>query len=113
MTLGLNGKPVVFIDMPGLAWQPSEEEDRMAPCLGHPFAQQGLHRPHAEIEDLMVFYGLPAFTKGNVDVFLVGIARIHGFIKKVGNLISVCIVASFVNYKPSCRNNSDRLEHWS
>jgi hypothetical protein len=49
----------------------------------------------------MVFYGLPAFAKGNVDAFLVGIAHAHGFIKKVGNLISVCIVASFVNYKPS------------
>ena len=49
----------------------------------------------------MVFYGLPAFAKGDVDAFLVGIARAHGFIKKVGNLISVYIVASFVNYKPS------------
>ena len=49
----------------------------------------------------MVFYGLPAFAKGDVDAFLMGIARAHRFIKKVGNLISVCIVASFVNYKPS------------
>jgi hypothetical protein len=49
----------------------------------------------------MVFYGLLAFAKGDVDAFLVGIARAHRFIKKVGNLISVCIVASFVNYKPS------------
>jgi nuclear GTP-binding protein len=55
----------------------------------------------AETEDLMVFYCLPAFAKGDVDAFLVGIARAHGFIEKVGNLISVCIVASFVNYKPS------------
>jgi nuclear GTP-binding protein len=28
VTLELNGKPVVFIDTPGLAWQPSEKEDR-------------------------------------------------------------------------------------
>jgi len=34
-------------------------------------------------------------------VFLVGIAYTHRFIKKVGNLISVCIVVFFVNYKPS------------
>src|SRR5260221_9768114 len=31
----------------------------------------------------MVFYGLPAFSKGNVDVFLMGTACTHGLIKKV------------------------------
>src|SRR5712691_4944317 len=31
----------------------------------------------------MVFYGLPAFSKGNVDVFLMGTACTHRLIKKV------------------------------
>jgi ribosome biogenesis GTPase A len=115
VTLELNGKLVVFIDTPGLAWQPSEEEDRERRraqdiVLRNKGRIDRLKDPtlavlyivsRAETEDLMVFYGLPAFAKGDVDAFLVGIARAHGFIKKVGNLISVCIVASFVNYKPS------------
>jgi nuclear GTP-binding protein len=74
VTLGLNGKPVVFIDMPGLAWQPSEEEDR-GWCRAQDIRSRSKGRidrlkdptpavsyivSRAETEDLMVFYGLPA-----------------------------------------------------
>ena len=41
----------------------------------------------AETEDLMVFYGLPAFAKGDVDAFLMGVARAQGFIKKVSQVL--------------------------
>jgi nuclear GTP-binding protein len=37
----------------------------------------------ADTEDLMVFYSLPAFAKGDVDAFLMGVARAQGLIKKV------------------------------
>ena len=37
----------------------------------------------AETEDLMVFYNLSAFTKGDTNAFLSGVARANGFVKKV------------------------------
>jgi hypothetical protein len=47
----------------------------------------------------MVLYSLPAFAKGDVDAFLVGVARAHGLIKKVSYPVS--IVASATNYGSS------------
>lgn len=52
----------------------------------------------AEIEDLMVFYSLPAFAKGDVNAFLMGLARAHGVIKKVNHSVSACVVASVADY---------------
>jgi len=115
VTLELNGKPVVFIDTPGLAWQPSEEEDRerrrfqdvllrnkgRIDRLKDPTPAVSYIVSRTETEDLMVVYGLPAFAKGDVDAFLVGIARAHGLIKKVGHPISVYIVAPFADYMVS------------
>jgi nuclear GTP-binding protein len=74
VTLELNSKPVVFIDTPGLACQPSEEEDRgwchaqdiRSRSKGHidhlkdPTPTVSYIVSRAETEDLMVFYGLPA-----------------------------------------------------
>jgi nuclear GTP-binding protein len=90
----------VFIDTPGLAWQPSEEaspeerERRRArdvllrnkgriDRLKDPIPAVSCIVSRAETEDLMVFYGLPAFAKGDVDAFLMGVARAQGLIKKV------------------------------
>ena len=97
MTSEPSGLPVVFIDTPGLAWQPSEEEDwerrhTLDVLLRNKGRIDRLKDPRpavscivsrAETEDLMVFYGLPAFSKGDVDAFLMGIARAQGLIKKV------------------------------
>jgi nuclear GTP-binding protein len=106
VTLELNGKPVVFIDTPGLAWQPSEEalpEDRerhraqdillrnkgRIDRLKDPMPAVAYIVSRAETEDLMVFYSLPAFTKGNVDAFLAGVARAHALIKKVTQCLTL------------------------
>ncbi|KAI0301855.1 hypothetical protein B0F90DRAFT_1838736 [Multifurca ochricompacta] len=102
VTLELGGKAVVFIDTPGLAWQPSDEgslEDReksraqdvllrnrgRIDRIKDPMPAVSYIVSRAETEDLMVFYGLPAFTKDNVDAFLVGVARAHALVKKGGN----------------------------
>jgi len=94
----------VFIDTPGIAWEPSEEaslkesEGRRAQDvllrnrgridrLKDPIPAISFIVSRAQTEDLMVFYGLPAFAKGDVDAFLVGVARAHGLIKKV----SLCL----------------------
>ncbi|KAI9512703.1 P-loop containing nucleoside triphosphate hydrolase protein [Russula earlei] len=99
VTLELNDKPLVFIDTPGTAWQPSEDasheerERRRAQDillrnrgridrLKDPLPAVSCVVSRAETEDLMVFYGLPAFAKGDVDAFLVGVARAHGLVKK-------------------------------
>ena len=97
MTPEPNGLPVVFIDTPGLVWQPSEEEGwerrhALDVLLRNKGRIDRLKDPRpavscivsrAETEDLMVSYGLPAFSKGDVDAFLMGIARAQGLIKKV------------------------------
>jgi nuclear GTP-binding protein len=100
VTVELNGASIVFIDTPGLAWQPSEEaspEERLRrrardvllrnkgriDRLKDPIPAVSCIVSRAETEDLMVFYGLPAFTKGDVDAFLMGVARSQGLIKKV------------------------------
>lgn len=101
VTLELNGKPVVFIDTPGLAWQFPEDaspEDRARhraqdvllrnkgriDHLKDPKPAVSYIVSRAETEDLMVHYCLPAFAKGDVDAFLMGVARANAFIKKVG-----------------------------
>ena len=103
MTLELNGVSILFIDTPGLAWQPFEEappeekERRRAQDillrnkgridrLKDPLFAVSYIVSRAETEDLMVFYSLPAFAKGDVDAFLMGVARAQGLIKKVGQV---------------------------
>ena len=99
MTLELNGVSIVFIDTPGPAWQrseeaPPEEKERLAQDvllrnkgridrLKDPLPAVSYIVSRAETEDLMVFYSLPAFAKGDVDAFLMGVARAQGLIKKV------------------------------
>ncbi|KAI9448350.1 hypothetical protein H4582DRAFT_1803181 [Lactarius indigo] len=102
VTLELDGKPVVFIDTPGLAWQPSEDaspEDRAqhraqdvllrnkgrVDHLKDPIPAVSYIISRAETEDLMVHYCLPAFAKGDVDAFLMGVARANALVKKGGN----------------------------
>lgn len=103
VTLELNGVSILFIDTPGLVWQPSEEvppeerERRRAhdvllrnkgriDRLKDPLPAVSYIISRAETEDLMVFYSLPAFAKGDVDAFLMGISRAQGLIKKAGKL---------------------------
>ena len=100
MTVELNGASIVFIDTPGLAWQLFEEaspEERLRrrsrdvllrnkgriDRMKDPIPAASCIVSRAETEDLIVLYGLPAFTKGDVDAFLMGIARSQGLIKKV------------------------------
>jgi hypothetical protein len=106
----------VFIDTPGLFWQLSEEaspEERArrraldvllrnkgrVDRLKDPMPAVSCIVSRAETEDLMVLYSLPTFAKGDVDAFLVGVARAHGLIKKVS--YPVFIVASVTNYGSS------------
>jgi nuclear GTP-binding protein len=103
VTLELNGVSILFIDTPGLAWQrseeaPPEEKERRSgqdvllrnkgriDRLKDPLPAVSYIVSRAETEDLMVFYGLPAFAKGDVDAFLMGVARAQGFIKKVSQV---------------------------
>ena len=134
MTLELNDKHVVFIDTPGLAWQPPEEGDReqrhahdvllrnkgRIDRLKDPTPAVACIVSRAETEDLMVFYGLPAFSKGDVDAFLMGIARAHGLIKKVSlpyfHLLPLnpsptyFFPTQFSGWKPGrCRRGTHRL----
>lgn len=101
VTLELDGKPVVFIDTPGLAWGPSEDADtdrarhraqdvllRNKGRIDHlkdPMPATSYIVSRAETEDLMVQYCLPAFAKGDADAFLLGVARANALIKKGGN----------------------------
>jgi nuclear GTP-binding protein len=104
--LELNGVSIVLVDTPGLAWQPSEEaspEERgrfrardvllrnkgRIDRLKDPIPAVSCIITRAGTEDLMVFYGLPAFAKGDVDAFLMGVARAQGLIKKVRQVLSV------------------------
>jgi nuclear GTP-binding protein len=104
VTLELNGVSILFIDTPGLAWQPSEdarpeEKERRRgqdvllrnkgriDRLKDPLPAVSYIVSRAETEDLMVFYSLPAFAKGDVDAFLMGVARAQGLIKKVSQVL--------------------------
>ena len=99
MTVELDGKPVVFIDTPGLAWEHSEEADtdrarhraqdvllRNKGRIDHlkdPMPAISYIVSRADTEDLMVHYCLPAFAQGDADAFLLGVARSNALIKKV------------------------------
>ncbi|KAH9045726.1 P-loop containing nucleoside triphosphate hydrolase protein [Lactarius pseudohatsudake] len=102
VTLELDGKPVVFIDTPGLAWQPSEDaspEDRVRhraqdvllrnkgriDHLKDPIPAVSYIVSRAETEDLMVRYCLPAFARGDADAFLMGVARANALVKRGGD----------------------------
>ncbi|KAH9180024.1 GNL3L/Grn1 putative GTPase-domain-containing protein [Lactarius sanguifluus] len=102
VTLELDGKPVVFIDTPGLAWQPSDDappEDRVRhraqdvllrnkgriDHLKDPIPAASYIVSRAETEDLMVRYCLPVFAKGDTDAFLMGVARANALVKKGGD----------------------------
>ena len=114
MTLELNGVSILFIDTPGLAWQPSdeappEEKERRArdvllrnkgriDRLKDPLPAVSHIVSRAETEDLMVFYGLPAFAKGDVDAFLMGVARAQGLIKKVSRVLYLVFIANLSFY---------------
>jgi nuclear GTP-binding protein len=103
VTLELDGKPVVFIDTPGLSWEPSEDADadrarhraqdvllRNKGRIDHlkdPMPAISYIVSRAETEDLMVHYCLPAFAKGDADAFLLGVARANSLIKKVRNIL--------------------------
>ncbi|TFY73577.1 hypothetical protein EWM64_g10435 [Hericium alpestre] len=102
-TLDLDGKPIRIIDTPGLSWKRIEDEtdeqtqqgrahdillrsrgkvDRLKdpePTVHHIVSR-------AEPEDLMVFFALPAFTKGDTNAFLSGVARANSLVKKRGEL---------------------------
>ena len=98
VTLELDGKSVVFIDTPGLAWEPFEDADRARhhaqdvllrnkgriDHLKDPMPAISYIVSRAETEDLMVHYCLPAFAKNDADAFLMGVARANALIKKVG-----------------------------
>ncbi|KAF8271733.1 P-loop containing nucleoside triphosphate hydrolase protein [Lactarius quietus] len=100
VTLELDGKPVVFIDTPGLAWEHFEDADRARhhaqdvllrnkgriDHLKDPLPTITYIVSRAETEDLMVHYCLPAFAKGDTDAFLMGVARANALIKKGGDL---------------------------
>ena len=114
MTLELDGVSILFIDTPGLAWQPSdeappEEKERRAQDvllrnkgridrLKDPLPAVSHIVSRAETEDLMVFYGLPAFAKGDVDAFLMGVARAQGLIKKVSRVLYLVFIANLSFY---------------
>ncbi|KAI0069108.1 hypothetical protein BV25DRAFT_1845130 [Artomyces pyxidatus] len=96
---------IKFIDTPGLSWDYSkvsnedpEEARRIrtqdillrnkgrvdklkdpAPAISHIVSC-------ANTEDLMLFYNLPAYAKGDPSAFLSGVARANGFIKRGGAL---------------------------
>ena len=98
MTLELDGKSVVFIDTPGLAWEPFEDADRVRhhaqdvllrnkgriDHLKDPMPAISYIVSRTETEDLMVHYCLPAFAKNDADAFLMGVARANALTKKVG-----------------------------
>ncbi|KAH9999475.1 hypothetical protein BJV77DRAFT_595178 [Russula vinacea] len=79
VTVELNGASIVFIDTPGLAWQLFEEaspEERLRRR-----SRDVLLRNKGRINRMK-----DAIPAGDVDAFLMGIARSQGLIKKGGNL---------------------------
>ncbi|KAK0498306.1 P-loop containing nucleoside triphosphate hydrolase protein [Armillaria luteobubalina] len=98
VTVEERGKKIRFIDTPGLMWVDSEltEESRARDILMRNKGRiDRLKEPtppvvhivsRANNEDLMLHYSLPAFSKGDVDAFLPGLARSHQLVKKRGTL---------------------------
>ena len=106
---------MLFIDTPGLAWQRSEEvppedierrrgQDVLLRNKGRidrlkdPLPAVSYIVSRAETEDLMVFYSLPAFAKGDVDAFLMGVACAQGLIKKVSHILYPVSIANHSFY---------------
>ncbi|KAK0453132.1 P-loop containing nucleoside triphosphate hydrolase protein [Armillaria borealis] len=98
VTIEEGGKKIRFVDAPGLMWVDSEltEESRARDILMRNKGRiDRLKEPtpavvhivsRANNEDLMLHYSLPAFSKGDVDAFLPGLARSHQLVKKRGTL---------------------------
>ncbi|KAK0467843.1 P-loop containing nucleoside triphosphate hydrolase protein [Desarmillaria tabescens] len=98
VTIEEGGKKIKFVDTPGLLWVDSEltEESRTRDILMRNKGRiDRLKEPtpavvhivsRANNEDLMLHYSLPAFSKGDVDAFLPGLARSHQLVKKRGML---------------------------
>lgn len=112
-----SGRTIRLIDTPGLSFQnpqsteeqEDQDDDDEKAAREETRALDILHRNRGRIdklkdpkaaasqiiarasyEDLMLFYNLPAFMKGNVDSFLTGLARSQRLVKKVG-IHSSCI----------------------
>ncbi|KAI0316124.1 hypothetical protein OF83DRAFT_1128576 [Amylostereum chailletii] len=103
--LECDGQNVVLIDTPGLALSSdasyatrTEDSEKLrasdillrnrgkiAKLKDPAFAVEHIVS-RAETEDLMLFYSLPAFAKGDANAFLSGVARATGFVKKGGVL---------------------------
>ncbi|OBZ71764.1 Guanine nucleotide-binding protein-like NSN1 [Grifola frondosa] len=103
VTLEIDGKPIRLIDTPGLSWLPApdasaEELERQRArdiLLRNRGRIERLKDPgpllaevvsHANREDLMLLYNLPAFSEGDPNAFLSSVARANGLIKKGGAL---------------------------
>ncbi|KAH7930070.1 hypothetical protein BV22DRAFT_1109507 [Leucogyrophana mollusca] len=92
---------VKFVDTPGLGYVRQEDgEDReetrardillrsrgRIDRLKDPLFAVTHIVARADIQDLMLAYSLPAFTKGDPNAFLAGMARVNGLVKKRGVL---------------------------
>ncbi|TFK56257.1 hypothetical protein OE88DRAFT_1652921 [Heliocybe sulcata] len=97
LTPSAGEKKIRFIDTPGLAWESGSadsEERRITDILLRSRGRiDKLKDPepaveyivkHAEHEDLMLSYNLPAFIRGDTKGFLAGVARVNGLVKKAG-----------------------------
>ncbi|TDL29595.1 hypothetical protein BD410DRAFT_758560 [Rickenella mellea] len=99
--LEAEGKQIRLIDTPALAWHMVEalggEEvgnlrarDMLLRSRGRidrvkdPLPALTQIASRSETQDLMLFYNLPAFAKGDPNAFLAGVARSNGLIKKGG-----------------------------
>ncbi|KLO08270.1 hypothetical protein SCHPADRAFT_908760 [Schizopora paradoxa] len=93
-----NGIRLNFIDTPALSWSTSESSedlrarDVLVRSRGRidkakdPISVVKPLIQRATTEDLMVFYNLPAFSKGDDTAFLSALARANNLIKKSGEL---------------------------
>lgn len=98
--LEVGGQQIRLIDTPGLVWKTDEPatnaEVRARDILLRSRGRiDRLKDPSMAIshivsrsstEDLMIFYSLPAFAKGEPNSFLSGVARSHQLVKKRGEL---------------------------
>lgn len=97
ISLPVGDKQIRFIDTPGLSWESgsAEDEDRRLrdillrsrgriDKLKDPEPAVDYMVRHAEHEDLMLLYNLPAFIPGDTKGFLAGVARVNGLVKKGG-----------------------------
>lgn len=57
---------------------------------------------HADTQDLMLAYNLPAFLQGDAAGFLAGLARVSGLIKKVGVELGVLDMGCLWHDREAC-----------